>query len=827
MKKKLIEQDFNQLRKTAEAKLVSDLPPELPVRSAEELLHELHVHQIELEMQNESLRQSHIEMEKSRDRYVDLYDFSPVGYLSIGREGMILEANLTAADLLGTERSKLLKYRVTNFVVPEDHDRWNRYFLSVQQSVEKADCELSLKRPDSSRFDVHLNARRMEDGRGGYAVRLAFTDITELRRIEAVQRRQLILEEQESAHKALEYAYQEWVNALDAVEDPFFMHDKAFRILRCNKAYQQRAGIPFKQIIGQPYYEVFPKTHKPLHGCLSVIEREAEEVKIGDGVFHSRAYAIHDEQDVYLYSVHTLEDITERKQAVDSLRESDTKYRELFDHSPVGKSLTFITGEMHVNKAFCEMLGYSSEELQGLKWKDISHPDDIEETQKNIDSLITGQRNSARFDKRYLHKNGSVVWADVSTTLRRDQNGKPLYFMTAAVDISTRKMLEITLDHSNRVLAARSCVNAALVHATDEHTLMQSVCDAVVDQRGFRMAWVGYVRHDEIKSIEVMATAGHEEGYLEFAPIIWGEAERGMGPAGCAIRGSLTQVCQDIAHDPAYLPWRDAALERGYGAAIALPLFDFEREVFGVLDVYADQANAFIPAEIKLLEEMAEDLSFGIRALRTRLERNLAAEQIRKQLMQLQENLEDTIKMIATIVEMRDPYTAGHQRRVANLACAIAGQLGLPGEQVHGIYLAGIVHDLGKIQIPAEILGKPGKISDIEFSLIKEHPQAGFNILKFVDFPWPIAQMVLQHHEWFDGSGYPQGLRGDDILLGAKILSVADVVEAMSSHRPYRPGLGIEAALEEIVRGCGVQFDPQVVDACLTLFREQKYHFTV
>ena len=324
---------------------------------------------------------------------------------------------------------------------------------------------------------------------------------------------------------------------------------------------------------------------------------------------------------------------------------------------------------------------------------------------------------------------------------------------------------------------------------------------------------------------QVMATAGHDEGYLELARHIWAEATRGMGPAGRAIRGGMTQVCQDIAHDPAYLPWRDAALERGYAAVIALPLFDSERAVFGILDVYADQVNAFIPSEIKLLEEMVEDLSFGVRALRIRLERDLATEKIRKQFLQLQENLEDTIKAIATIVEMRDPYTAGHQRRVAELACAIAKNMGLSDEQVHGIHLAGIVHDLGKIQIPAEILSKPGIISAIEFGLIKEHPRSGFDILKDVNFPWPIAQMVLQHHERLDGSGYPQGLKGDEILLEAKILSVADVVEAMASHRPYRPGLGIEPALAEISRGRDAQFDPQVVDACLTLFKEKQYDF--
>ena len=175
--------------------------------------------------------------------------------------------------------------------------------------------------------------------------------------------------------------------------------------------------------------------------------------------------------------------------------------------------------------------------------------------------------------------------------------------------------------------------------------------------------------------------------------------------------------------------------------------------------------------------------------------------------------------------EMRDPYTAGHQSRVAQLALALATQIGLPQEQAHAIYLAGVVHDLGKILIPAEILSKPGRITDIEYSLIKTHARAGYEILQGIDFPWPIAQMVLQHHERQDGSGYPQGLKGEAILLEARILAVADVVEAMCSHRPYRTGLGIETALKEIERGSGKEFDAQVVTTCLTLFRDQGFSF--
>jgi len=368
-----------------------------------------------------------------------------------------------------------------------------------------------------------------------------------------------------------------------------------------------------------------------------------------------------------------------------------------------------------------------------------------------------------------------------------------------------------------------SAVNSTLVRAASEDELLQSICQAIVRQRGYRMAWVGYVQHDENKSVRIMARVGHDEGYLDAMQLTWAETERGMGPSGRAIRSGATQLCQDIANDPQYLPWRDEALKRGLASNIALPLGD--GEVFGILHVYSGEMNAFTPAEIDLLEEMAGDLAFGVRTLHTRHERDLAQDKVQQQLAQLQDSLEDTMRAIAAIVEMRDPYTAGHQVRVADLAAAIAKQIGLSEEQAHVIHLAGTVHDLGKINVPAEILSKPGKLTDLEFGLIKVHPQAGYDILKGIDFPWPIAQMVLQHHERLDGSGYPQGLKGDAILLEARILAVADVVEAISAHRPYRPGLGIDVAMEEITKNREIFYDPQAVDACVALFREQGYSF--
>ena len=206
-------------------------------------------------------------------------------------------------------------------------------------------------------------------------------------------------------------------------------------------------------------------------------------------------------------------------------------------------------------------------------------------------------------------------------------------------------------------------------------------------------------------------------------------------------------------------------------------------------------------------------------------EHKLATEALQRSYDQLRETFIATVNALASTVEMKDPYTAGHQRWVTRLACAIAKEMGLSEEKIEGIRMAGLIHDIGKLNIPAEILTKPGHLSEIQYNMIKIHPQVGCDILREIKFPWPVAQIVLQHHERMDGTGYPQGLSDEEIILEARILAVADTVEAMSSHRPYRVAHGIERALQEISRNRSTLYDPEVVDACLMLFTEKGFQF--
>ena len=258
--------------------------------------------------------------------------------------------------------------------------------------------------------------------------------------------------------------------------------------------------------------------------------------------------------------------------------------------------------------------------------------------------------------------------------------------------------------------------------------------------------------------------------------------------------------------------------KRGIKSVILLPLV-YGRTLIGFLGFDAIREERRWPEDmVTFLKVVGEIIANAIGRKQTYEELKTSYEKVKRSVI-------STINAMSKIIELRDPYTAGHQQRVAMLASAIAREMGLPEERVVGIQLAALIHDIGKIYVPADILAKPGKLTEIEFDMIKTHPELGYNTLKILEFPWPIAEIIRQHHERLDGSGYPHGLKGDEILLEARIIGVADVIEAMASHRPYRPALGIEAALEEITRNSGKLYDPEVVKACVRLFREKGFDF--
>lgn len=806
----------------------------------------------------------------------------------------------------------------------------------------------------------------------------------------AVQERTALLymlEDLAHSRELIEHSQQEWIATVDAIREPMFLHDAEFRVIRANRAYAELAGKSFKQIIGQPYWQLFPRYEHTFPGCCQALQQTEpiDEEFAGERgeIFLSRAFALHDEQGTYRFSVHILLDITEHKRQADrtsALLQLSRDAEQLDEQSLLQRGLDIVQQLTRSKIGFLHFVSADQNEIELVTWTtdtlahycqavyDRHYPVDkagiwadcirlkqavvvndyASAPNKNglpeghaslqrfvsvpiyegeLVRMIVGVGNAAHdYDehdveiarlfgqnlyhivqrKRMEHdlRESEEKFHQISASaqdaiLMMDNEGKISFWNSAAErifgysaaealgaelhslivpirfreifasrfpaflgsgqgtiigktvelmgqrntgeeipvelsvsaiqlhqqwhavgilrDISERKQAEQTLQRSNRALKTLSAGNQALIHATDEQQLLSAICNTAVETGGYRLAWVGYAREDEAKNIEPMAQAGFDEGYLAAQRVTWADDECGRGPGGNAIRSGQTQIAQDLLSDPDFLPWREYVLKHGYAACIALPLKDGDK-TFGVLTIYDDEPHVFDAAEIYLLEEMANDLAFGILTLRIK-----EAHRLHEQ--RLHDSLIEIIQAVASIVEQRDPYTAGHQRRTADLAQAIAHELGLSADDCQTIYLAGVVHDVGKVSLPAEILSKPGKLSKIEFSLICTHAQSGYDILAPIHFPWPIAQIVLQHHERMDGSGYPNGLKDEQILLAARILGVADVVEAMSSHRPYRASLGIQLALEEIELKRGSHFDPRVVDACISLFHDKQFAF--
>jgi putative nucleotidyltransferase with HDIG domain len=387
----------------------------------------------------------------------------------------------------------------------------------------------------------------------------------------------------------------------------------------------------------------------------------------------------------------------------------------------------------------------------------------------------------------------------------------------ASCDHTQKELLRVT-----RALKALSSCNQTLVRAKDLTDYLSEICRNIVENGGYSLAWIGFAQQDEQKTVLPVARYGYSEGYLDTVNITWADTERGRGPTGTAIRTGKAVSAQDILTDEHYAPWRAEASKRGYASSIALPLIG-EAGTLGSLNIYAAEPDAFDEEEVKLLTELANEIAYGVRALKMRLTREEAETDLRESFGKLKKALNGTVNALTEILQRRDPYTAGHQIRVAKLACAIAKEMGLSEDRIEGIRIAGLLHDIGKITLPSDILARSGRISTLETDIIETHAQVGYEIIKTIEFPWPVLDAVLQHQERMDGSGYPSGLSGEKIILEARILAVADVVEAMSSHRPYRPTLGMDRALAEITDNRGVLYDPEVVDACLRLINEKGF----
>jgi len=462
--------------------------------------------------------------------------------------------------------------------------------------------------------------------------------------------------------------------------------------------------------------------------------------------------------------------IIEGKQVKTELKESEKKYKDLVEETPIGIANISLTGKIvYINKRLEKISGYSREEVVGKNvFKLGIFPNEMLKILKErLKVRLRGGLTHQRREIPFKYKDGKWIWIEITAKLIKKW-GIPASLRITVQDITERKKAEEELKNSEERL------KILFDYAPDAYYI-NDLKGNFIDGNKAAERVVGYKREELIGSnflkLKLLSLANIPKAAKTLAKNILGQS---TGPDEFILnRKDNSKVTVEVSTYPVKIKGRTLVLG------------------------------------------IARDIT----------QRKQAEQQIKQSYKKLQRTMEATINTISKIIEARDPYTAGHQNTVSQLAVAIAQEIKFPEDKIEGIRIAALVHDIGKINIPAEILSKPSKLNEMEFSLIKNHPKTGYDILKTIDFPWPVARIILQHHERLDGSGYPNELKGDEILLEARIIGVADVVEAMSSHRPYRPALGIDKALEEISQNKGILYDPEVVDVCLELFKEKNFEF--
>jgi HD-GYP domain-containing protein (c-di-GMP phosphodiesterase class II) len=452
------------------------------------------------------------------------------------------------------------------------------------------------------------------------------------------------------------------------------------------------------------------------------------------------------------------------------------------------------------NRAATELLSAEPHELIGMVSTDMP----LSAVREDGSPLPLAEHASARALRTGEPYYGVIMGIDNPGTSRRwlSADAYPLV-VEGQIEGAVVYIDDITEQWKQRhMLQLLSEVNRIVMFSSDEIDPLQHLCDALVEHGPYALARVSVASTGDHPTPESLFVAGATD-YMYEGMFSWsGSEEIGLGPEGMAMRAQTTQIANDLATQPLFEPWRERAAQYGLASSVTIPMQIGNQKA--VLTVYDRHVFAFDEVTVQGLEQIVRQAEFGLDHLNS--------------MKRLATALDGTLAALGQMIETRDPYTAGHETGVGTLGAAIALQLGLDATMIKLIGQSGEVHDIGKIAVPSEILSRPGRLSPLEFEMVKQHTLVGYDILSKASLPWPIAEVALHHHERLDGSGYPDGLLGDQITLPARIIAVADVVEAMTQHRPYRPGLGIDKALAEVTEGAGTRFDDDVVKCCLAVF---------
>jgi len=709
--------------------------------------------------------------------------------------GKITYCTQRGAEVFGLTIDEMIGKRIADLVSKDQS-------TTVQKAIEEEDGvgrihEITIIDNESNEKRVHIQVIPLASEAGSRGGIIVASDVTDWLRTKKN------LMESEMRYRQL------FENSFDGIA----VFDINGRCLDCNQAFAALLGHPSKEaVISQSYKTITPPEYHDLDikAMRQILERGycdeyIKEYLHSDGtrvVTSIRGLRSTDEDGNIIGGWYLVHDITENKRAEEKLRRSEQLYRTIFENT--GTAMMILdedTTIVSINKETERLTGISRKDVGKIKWTDFVYPEDLEMMMGFYRaSRKPGNKVPRNFEFRMVRKDGEIREVSVTAAMLPDSK---------QVIISLRDVTEVRWAE-RRMRAANEELEATLEELTaieeelrQQYLELQKQETALAEsERRFRSL---------LENVRLLALIIDAQGTITFVNnfllslLGWEREELEnhhytvLFPP--AIRKRMERIFDNtikkgriISYGPSYVQTKDGRKLRIHWNNTLL--MDTERNVVGIATI-------------------GEDVT----------ERWRAERELQKNLRQMQELLDGTVEALAATAEKRDPYTAGHQRRVAELACAIGRKMGIDGSRLEGLRTAGLLHDIGKLYIPTEILSKPGRLTEVEMLLVRTHCQAGYEILRKVPFAHPVPKILLQHHERLDGSGYPQGLKGDEILLEARILGVADVVEAMASHRPYRPALGVEEALKEISTNSGKLYDPQVVEVCCQLFKEGSFTF--
>ena len=551
------------------------------------------------------------------------------------------------------------------------------------------------------------------------------------------------------------------------LEELVTFQDKNLKIFAANKRAADSVNMKVEDLIGKKCFEIWNKSEIPCENCpvlksMKTLKKEEGLIRSYDGrTWYIKGIPVFDDKNELIGAIETTLEITDKVLF-------EERFKTIFNQSTIGLTITDIDGKVLLsNPARCKMLGFTEEEMLKKNFKEYIYEEDLTEDLRNYEKLIKGEINSYKSDLRVKRKDGSIGWNRIYVSKVTDLNGNFLYSISLIEDITEQKELEI-----------KNIFHEMRLRAIFEQT---SVGVTVIDREGnlieFNKAFqnmLGY-SEDELRNKNIKDFTFPDDIKENFD----------------LLRSALEGKIEKYIIEKRYVR-KDGEIV--WGRLNSSVIKDKDGNILYLLSIIEDITDRKYK-ELKLKEK----------------EENL--EKIFKQ----------TTFALSKLIELKEYYTYGHQRRVSELGVLVARKMGLDEDRINCIKYAGLLHDIGKVEVPIEILNKPSKLTKNELDLIKLHSYYGYEILNKIDFPYPIAEVVYQHHERIDGSGYPRGLKDKEILLEAKILSVCDVVEAISSQRVYRDKLPVDMIIDELSRNKGIKYDEKVVDAILEILKENNY----